>query len=70
MATGSMTAAYRCRVIDGVLVQTSTTYPSSMCDSIDDALIKLASGDVVVVAGGDKAALNERLVKLGVELGQ
>lgn len=69
MATGSMTGAYRCRVIDGVLIQTSTTYPSSLCDDIEDALTKLASGDVVIVAGGDKAALNERLLKLGVTLG-
>ena len=70
MATGSMTGAYRCRVVDGVLIQSSTTYPSSLCDDIDGALIKLASGDVVIVAGGDKAALNKKLVELGVTLGK
>lgn len=65
-----MTAAYRCRVVDGVLIQSSTTYPSSMCDSIDSALIKLAAGDIVIVAGGDKVALNKKLTDLGVTLGQ
>ena len=65
---GGATVAYRCRVVDNVLVQANTTYPSSMCATVDDAIAALANGDTVIVSGHDKAELNRRLTAAGVSL--
>lgn len=66
---GGATVAYRCRVIDDTLIDTRTTYPVGMCEKLESALTKLQSGDVVIVAGADKHALNERLIAMGVNVG-
>lgn len=65
---GGMTVAYRCRVIDNRLIQTSTTYPSWMCIDAPQAMESLANGGTVVVSGADKEALNRLLRDAGVAL--
>ena len=66
---GGATVAYNCWLAGNKLVQSSTTYPASMCASVEDAMVKLQRGERVTVAGANKHELNLRLNAMGVEVG-
>ena len=64
---GGNTTAYRCQVVGGELSCELTTRLRSECATVDDALLRLAAGERVVVAGSDMHALRLRLVQVGVK---
>lgn len=67
---GGTTAAYRCTVLiddDGGQLRTSyTTYPRTLCATVDDAVQRLKQGESVTVAENDMAALRTRLAEHGI----
>lgn len=67
---GGATSAYRCTVtIDddgGQLRATFTTYPRTLCATVDDAVQRLRQGESVTVAGNDMATLRTRLAEHGI----
>lgn len=64
--SGGVTAAYACEVIDGEMITHYAARLRSQCATVDDALLRLARGERVVVAGCDMAALRTRLAGLGI----
>ena len=58
---GGMTTAYLCRIIDGKLYPTSTTYPKALCKAPEDAAALIRSGKSVYVAGSDMVQLRKEL---------
>lgn len=66
MATESERTAYQCQVIAEQLSAAFAPRVRSECATVDDALRRLARGEVVVVAGCDMHALRTRLAGLGI----
>lgn len=64
--SGSVTAAYRCRVSEFRLEATPTTVLRSECANVEAALAILERGEACVVAGFDMARLRQRLASWGV----
>jgi len=64
---GGATAAYRCQVVDDQLEMVATSALRSVCVPVRDALPLLSSGEKVLLAGSDMAALR---VALGLDRGE
>jgi len=64
---GGATVAYACQVVDGLLEVTAVTSQRSLCMTPRGAVLRLATGERVVVAGSDMVTLR---VLLGVGKGQ
>lgn len=66
-AGGSVTVAYRCRVIDEIkLVTEHTSMLRTECATVDDAVQRLNRGEMVTVAGSDMGQLRSRLASFGI----
>lgn len=63
---GGATTAYACQVVGGELFVHRTTTLRSECAKVDDAMQRLARGEVATVAGGDMAELRRRMAAEGV----
>ena len=64
--SGGACSAYRCWVIGEELYVAATTMLRTYCATVDDAMIRLARGESVTVAGSDMAALRRALAAAGV----
>lgn len=67
---GGSCSAYRCfwEIADGGegrLVATPTTTTRALCVEVDEAMRRLRTGELAIVAGGDMADLRERLNERG-----
>ena len=63
---GGVCTAYQCQVMAGELLTRNTSMLRTYCATVDDALLRLARGETVTVAGSDMAALRARLAHEGV----
>ena len=66
-AGGSVTVAYRCRVVDETKLATEyTSMLRTECAAVDDAVQRLNQGETVTVAGSDMGQLRSRLASFGI----
>lgn len=54
---GSMTVAYRMKLVGGVVVIEKATYPLRECDKPNAAVAKVLAGGEAIVSGGDAYAV-------------